>query len=108
MIVTLAARKKARVDQIRTAVARLRIELADYTTRHDGRFWLYGSAATDDLRYDSDVDILVDFDPAALAAAVGFAEQACTRLSLRPDVKPKSWCTEAFIRRITTKAVVLP
>jgi len=108
MIVTLAERKKARVEQIRSDIARLRAELAAYARRHGGRFWLYGSAASGDLRYDSDVDILVDFEPPGLAVAVRFAEQACTGLGLKPDVKPKSWCTEVFIRRIGAKALVLP
>jgi predicted nucleotidyltransferase len=59
------------------------------------------------VRYDSDVDILVDFAPDALSRAVVFAEQACTRFGLTPDVKPRSWCTDAFIQRIAAKAVVL-
>jgi hypothetical protein len=36
-----------------------------------------------------------------------FAEDACARLSLRPDIKPKAWCTDEFIRRIAAKAVVI-
>jgi len=108
MIVTLAERKKAQVERIRGGVERLRGELAGYGTAHGGRFWLYGSAATGDLRYDSDVDILVDFEPPTLSAAVGFAEQACVRLGLKPDIKPKSWCTPEFIRRIAAKTLVLP
>lgn len=107
MIVTLAERKKARVEQIRSNVEILRGELSEYAHRHGGRFWLYGSAASGQLRYDSDVDILVDFEPDALSAAVVFAEDACTHLGLKPDVKPKSWCTDAFIHRIAAKAQVL-
>jgi predicted nucleotidyltransferase len=107
MIVTLAERKEAQVARIRSGLERLRIELADYARRNGGRFWLYGSAASGDVRYDSDIDILVDFAPDALSPAVVFAEQACTRFGLKPDVKPKSWCTDAFIRRIAAKAVVL-
>jgi predicted nucleotidyltransferase len=107
MIVTLTERKEARVAQIRGGLERLRIELADYARRNGGRFWLYGSAASGDVRYDSDADILVDFEPDVLSAAVVFAEGACTRLGLKPDVKPKSWCTDAFICRIAAKALVL-
>jgi predicted nucleotidyltransferase len=107
MIVTLTERKEARVAQIRDGIARLRPELADYARRNGGEFWLYGSAASGDLHYDSDVDILADFAPDALSAAVVFAETACTHHCLKPDVKPKSWCTEAFIRRIAAKALVL-
>jgi predicted nucleotidyltransferase len=107
MIVTLTERKEARVAQIRSGIERLRAELADYARHKGGEFWLYGSAASGEVHYDSDVDILVDFAPDVLAAAVVFAEDACTRHGLRPDVKPKSWCTDAFILRIAAKAVVL-
>ena len=107
MIVTLTERKKARVAQIRSGIERLRVELAAYAREHGGRFWLYGSAASGDLRYDSDVDILVDFEEAGLSAAVGFAEQTCVRLHLKPDIKPKHWCTDEFIRRIAPKAQVI-
>jgi predicted nucleotidyltransferase len=107
MIVTLAERKKVRAAQIRSGIERLRGELADYAHRNGGRFWLYGSAASGEVRYDSDVDILVDFEAEALAAALAFAEDACARHDLKPDVKPKSWCTDEFVRRIAAKAVVL-
>jgi predicted nucleotidyltransferase len=108
MIVTLTQRKKARTEQIRAAVERLKVELADYATSNHGRFWLYGSAASGNLRYDSDADILVDFEPAALSGAITFAEDACARLGLKPDIKPKSWCKPEFLRRIEPKALVLP
>jgi predicted nucleotidyltransferase len=107
MIITLAERRRARVEQIRSSIETLRGELRDYAVRHNGSFWLYGSAASGDLHYDSDIDILVDFRSAVLTDAVAFAEGACTRLGLKPDIKPKSWCTEAFIQRIASKAQVL-
>jgi predicted nucleotidyltransferase len=108
MIVTLAERKKARTKQIRQGIERLKAELADYAKSNHGRYWLYGSAASGNLRYDSDADILVDFEPAALSAAMTFAEDACARLGLRPDIKPKSWCKAEFLQRIEPKALVLP
>lgn len=108
MIVTLTERKKARTEQVRQGVERLKVVLADYAGKNHGRYWLYGSAASGNLRYDSDADILVDFAPAALPAAMTFAEEACARLGLKPDIKPKSWCKPEFLRRIEPKALVLP
>jgi predicted nucleotidyltransferase len=107
MIVTLAERKEARVAQIRSGIEQLRVELTGYARRHRGRFWLYGSAASGNVRYDSDVDLLVDFEPNELSAAMSFAEDVCRRLSLMADLKPKSWCTDAFVDRIAPKALVL-
>jgi hypothetical protein len=54
------------------------------------------------------VDLLVDFDAIELSAATTFAEDVCRQLELKADIKPKSFCTESFIRRIAHKAVVLP
>jgi predicted nucleotidyltransferase len=108
MIVTLAERKRARTEQIRHGIERLKVELADYAGKNHGRYWLYGSAASGNLRYDSDADILVDFEADALPAAMTFAEDACARLGLKPDIKPKSWYKVEFLRRIEPKALVLP
>jgi hypothetical protein len=61
-----AARKeKARVDEIHAAFTILRRELADYARRHGGRFIVYGSAASGRFHFESDIDILVDFDDEA-------------------------------------------
>jgi len=105
---TLAQRKQARVEEIRSGVALLRGELANYGRAHGGRFWLYGSAATGELHFDSDVDILVDFDEAGVAAALDFVEDACARLRLIADAQPLNWCKAHFVERIKPRMQVLP
>lgn len=105
---TLDQRKRARVEEIRAGFARLREQLAEYGRSHGGQFWCYGSAVTDRLRFDSDIDILVDFDAANTAAALDFAESACARLGLKFDIQPKAWCSGAFLDRIAAHAVILP
>jgi hypothetical protein len=108
MVQTIEQRKQARAEQIRAGFARLCGELAAYGRAHGGKFWIYGSAATGRLRFDSDIDILADFDDAQTAEALDFAETACVRLRLKPDAQPKSWCTQAFLDRVSSKALVLP
>lgn len=105
---TLADRKKARVEEIRAGFARLREELANFGLRHHGKFWVYGSAATSKFHPASDIDIIVDFDDAQINRALDFVEATCARLGLKPDVQPKSWCSDAFIERIYPKALLLP
>jgi predicted nucleotidyltransferase len=105
---TLEERKRARAEEIRASFACLRDELTEYGRSHGGRFWVYGSATTDRLRFDSDIDILVDFDAASTAAALDFVEGACARLRLKFDVQPKKWCSAAFISRIAPTALILP
>ena len=105
---TLADRKKARVEEIRAGFARLREELAKFGLSHRGKFWVYGSAATGKFHPASDIDIIADFDDAQINHALGFVEETCARLGLKPDVRPKSWCSNAFIERIYPKALLLP
>ena len=105
---TLADRKKARAEEIRAGFAQLREDLARFGLSHHGKFWIYGSATTGQFHFDSDIDIIVDFDDEQLGRAMDFAEQACRRLSLKPDVQPKAWCTDAFFERIFPKALLLP
>ena len=107
MIVTLAERKAARVTRMRAALDALRGSLAEYARANGGRFLIFGSAARGALRFDSDVDILVDFEASALSRAWSFAESECARLDLAPDVLPLPWMTEAFVERARRGAVVL-
>ncbi len=107
-VLTLQQRKQARVAAMRAGFALLREELADYGRRDGGRFWVYGSAATGRLHYESDIDILADFDEARVSAALDFVERRASELGLKADVQPKAWCTEEFLARISESALVLP
>lgn len=96
-IVTLAERKAAEATRRQHAVAELRRALDAYARAHGGRFLLFGSAARGQMRYDSDVDILVEFPPDQQAAAWNFAERACWDRRLSPDLTTPDWCTEDFL-----------
>jgi predicted nucleotidyltransferase len=54
---TLPELKAAERARRRAAIAPLKRDLAAYGAAHGGRFVLYGSAARDTMRHDSDVDI---------------------------------------------------
>ena len=100
-IVTLKERKAAEAERRLRAVDDLRSALAEYAREHGGRFLLFGSAARGDMRYDSDVDILVDFPRDTLDDAWNFAERACWDRRLEPDITPLSWCKGRFLERVT-------
>ena len=59
------------------------------------------------MRYDSDVDLLVEFPPDRQAAAWNFAERACWDRRLTPDVMAAAWCTDDFLALVRPKAEVL-
>jgi predicted nucleotidyltransferase len=105
-IVTLKERKETERARRQAAVAVLRARLADYARAQGGRFLLYGSAARGTMRYDSDVDVLVDFPEETKAAAWDYAEEVCRELRLPIDVNYRDWCGAAFLAHI--KAVPIP
>jgi predicted nucleotidyltransferase len=106
-IVTVAERKAAEAARRQRAVAELRGALDVYARAHGGRFLLFGSAARGQMRYDSDVDILVEFPPDRQAAAWNFAERACWDRHLDPDVMASAWCSDDFLTLVRPKAEVL-
>jgi len=106
-IVTLTERKAAEAERRQQAVESLRVVLTDYARAHGGRFLLFGSAARGTMRYDSDVDILVDFPPEALDDAWNFAERACFERRLEPDITPFSSCRGRFRERVAADLQVL-
>jgi predicted nucleotidyltransferase len=100
-IVTLKERMAAEAERRRGALADLRSALAACAGEHGGRFLLFGSAARGDMRYDSDVDILVDFPADTIDAAWNFVERACWDRCLEPNITPFSWCKGRFLERVT-------
>lgn len=97
---TLAERKAAEIARRREAVRALRERLSAHARARGGRYLLYGSAARDALRYDSDVDLLVDFPEALQSDAWRFAEEAAEALGVPADIRPLAWCSERFLAHV--------
>ena len=104
-IVTLPERKAAKVAALEAAVTTLSHALTTYAKGAGGRFLLYGSAARNELRHDSDVDLLLDFhDHASTSDAWTFAEEECARLGLVCDILPIIACKQRFLDHILVDA----
>ena len=93
MAVADAARRAAAVDQLRPV-------LADYARAHGGRYLLFGSAARGDMKFHSDVDLLLDFPDTDIDDAWRYAEQACWDLGLEPDILPLGGAKPEFLAHI--------
>lgn len=105
---TLAERKADAAAAKAAALERLRPALAEAARGLGGRFLLYGSAAQGRLRYDSDVDLLLDFpDDAATTAAWDAAERECANLGLQCDARPLAWCSAGFLQHVLPGAAPL-
>jgi len=106
-IVTLPERKAAEAARRRAAVEALLPALAVYARAHGGRFLLYGSAARGTMKYDSDVDLLLDFPAEGQNDSWGFAERACWDRGLEPDILPYGGCKPAFLEHTAPDVKVL-
>ena len=97
---TLAERKAAAVRQIGQRCEMLEAELGKYARAHAGRFVLYGSMARGDHRFNSDVDILVDFPAHEQDEAWRHAEQLCRSLGLKGDIALLRTASPRFVEHI--------
>ncbi len=69
---------------------------------------MFGSAAEDRMKFDSDFDVVVDFPTAAELEAVEFVEEVCQRRDLPSDVHLKSRASARFLDRIRGHMVAVP
>ena len=106
-IVTVTERKAAEAVRRTEAVATLLPVLAGYARAHGGRFLLFGSAARGQMKFHSDVDLLLDFPDGRLTDAWNFAETVCWDLGLEPDLLPYRWCKPAFLDHIRPDVIAL-
>jgi hypothetical protein len=84
--VTIKERQSRGRERLCRAVPLVRQALHDYARQRGGRFIIFGSVARDEARYDSDMDIAVDFPAPLETAAWYFAEQLCIEHGITPDI----------------------
>lgn len=106
-IVTVPERKARETERRRQAAAAVIEDLRDFVGAHGGRFFVFGSVAEDRLRYDSDVDILIDVPPASERAAWEQAEQAGRRHRIAVDILTTAYASPAFVDRVKSSAIVI-
>jgi hypothetical protein len=96
-------------------VAPLRIELpeeriAEFCRRHNvRRLALFGSVLREDFRPDSDVDVLVEFEPGRVPglAFFGMEEELSRMLGRKVDLNTPGFLSRYFRDRVLAEAHVL-
>ena len=106
-ILTLKARKDAKVKALHEALPVIERALANYANELGGRFILFGSAVTGRLHYESDIDVLADFPRERLNAALDFAIALGAEQDLSVDALPYAHCKSDFLKRALNHSKVL-
>lgn len=106
-ITTLAERKQAEARRRSRAAEQAVEALRAYARETGGRFVVFGSFVTNGLRYDSDLDVMVDFPASASLDAWLFAEDVGQRLDLPIDLHDAGTSKAAFVERVLARGVLL-
>jgi predicted nucleotidyltransferase len=104
---SLSSIKTSEVARMAASVVTLKAALQDYARDHNGTFFIFGSVAKGNLRYNSDVDVLVDFPKGSISEAWRFCEDTCRQQGLTPDIRPKNLCSPKFLEKALLGAVEL-
>lgn len=97
---TLAEQKTAAVKRVGHSCETLKVALARYARERSGRFILYGSVARGEHRFDSDLDLLVDFPEGEEIEAWRYAERVCRDLQLKLDIASFRTSSSRFLAHI--------
>jgi predicted nucleotidyltransferase len=108
MVVTIAERKARKVEHLSSASREVMSDLRAYASAHGGRFLVFGSTARQELRFDSDFDVVVDFPPQFERSARDYAEGVCLDHRVHPDIHLIAEVSDALMTRVQRDAVVLP
>ncbi|WP_170923176.1 nucleotidyltransferase domain-containing protein [Fulvimarina manganoxydans] len=93
-----ANRRRAAADSVMDALER-------YAKAHGGRFHVVGSAVTGQMRYDSDLDVLVEFPPNHEHDAFTFVEDLCIEHRLPLDALAFRTMSARFLARNADRMV---
>lgn len=107
MVVTVLERKTRKVERLRAAVKAVMARLKDYADLNAGRYVVFGSAAREQLSFDSDLDVIVDFPGALERQANDFAEMVCRECAVPADIRLIGDASPALMARVHRDGVVL-
>lgn len=103
-IVTLPERKTREAARRTEAAERIALKLQTYAREKGGRYFLFGSAARNEMKFDSDIDVLVDFPENLMRDAMNAAEDFCEAEGLPCDVLPFETRSRSFLDRVLPTA----
>lgn len=106
-VTTLDERKATEAARRKLAADGVVRELDAYARKHGGRFIVFGSFATDTMRFDSDLDVMIDFPADRTPDAWRFVEDACARHEVPLDAHDARTTKPGFVERVCSRGLVL-
>lgn len=100
---TLAERKHSEAERRRLAADGAVGELRAYARAHGGRYVVFGSYVEGTMRFDSDLDLLLDFPSDRTAQAWAFAEDVAARHRIPLDIHDARTTKPAFALRVLSR-----
>ena len=106
-VVTISERKEREAARRKQAAEDVMAELRTFAHETGGRFLVFGSVAGNRVRYNSDIDIMIDFPPDLEPQAWNKVEDLCRKKGIRPDIHSTGWSKPAFVQEVSRAAIVL-
>lgn len=107
-IVTVAERKIREAGRRRAAADFVIAEMRVFGTDRGGTFLIFGSAAEGRMKFDSDLDVVIDFPAELESEAYDFVEDACRGRGLPVEIYLKSRSSIRFLDRIRDRTIQVP
>jgi predicted nucleotidyltransferase len=107
IVTTISERKKTEVERRIRAASQVADDLRRYVRSRHGRFVLFGSFVSGRMRYDSDLDVVVDFPRDAAAEAWRYVEDVCRQAEIEPDIHDAATSRPDFLKRVLSEGLVL-
>ena len=108
VVTTLSERKQAEAARRRQAADAVVRALRTFARQNGGGFVVFGSYVTGMMRYDSDLDVMIDFPTDRSGDAWRFIEDACAEHGIKPDIHDATTSRPAFAERVRAQGFVLP
>lgn len=106
-VTTLSERKATEAARRDHAASRVAAALRAYAAETGGRFVLFGSFVDRRMRYDSDLDVLIDFPADRIAEAWDLVERTCAEADIEPDIHDTGTSKPAFVERVLARGLIL-
>jgi predicted nucleotidyltransferase len=107
-VVTVNERKDRERARRLAAADVVMAKLRAFGAERGGTFLIFGSAAEGRMKFDSDLDVVVDFPAEREAEAVDFVEDTCRKQNIPADIHVKSGASSRFLDRIRNHMIQLP